>query len=150
MAISPRSDPFPYPYPAPTSQFGECFRERSAVKLNLSTKLPNQKNIYGASLALIAILYGIIGIMFPGNGKDQQWYMSGIPDKCNSYHYSNLAYQPYTDNKLSLSKSNHRKPSLSISGYDINMAGKSITTVAHVRNPRHVQLILLQFNWRVK
>ena len=61
--------------------------------------LPNQKNIYGAALALIAIMYGIMqGIIavasllatmaIYGNGRDLQWYMSGIHNMCYSYHCS--------------------------------------------------------------
>ena len=120
---------------------------------------PNQKNIYGAALALIAIMYGSVkGIIavasllatmaIPGNGRGPQWCMFGIPDMYYSYHCC-LASQPYTYNKQSLSMSNHRIPSLSISGYERHIAGKPIKIVSHVWNPRHVQLIPLQLNWLV-
>ena len=58
-------------------------------------------------------------------------------------------YNPYIYNKQSLSKANHRVPSLSINGYERHMAGKPIEAVAHVWNPTHVQLIPLQSNWLV-
>ena len=61
--------------------------------------LPNQKNIYGAGLALNAIMYdimqGIIAvasllatIALYGNGSDPQWCMSGIHNMYYSYHCS--------------------------------------------------------------
>ena len=67
----------------------------------------------------------------------------------NKTHISTvqLTRQPYPDNKQTLSNSNHRKPTLSISGYESHMAGKSIKTVSNVWNHRHAQLIPLQFNW---
>ena len=67
---------------------------------------PNQKNIYGAAQALIAIVYGIIqGIIAVAsllatmvileNGRDPQWYMSGISNMYNSFHFK-LIGQPTT------------------------------------------------------
>ena len=60
-------------------------------------ELPNQKNIYGAALALIAIMYvimqGIIAVAsllatmaLYGNGRDPQRCMSGIDNTYYSYH----------------------------------------------------------------
>ena len=71
------------------------FVSRGSVR---DTANPNQKNIYGAALALIAIMYGIIqGIIavaslvetgYSWKWQWSEWYMSGIQNKCSSYHYS--------------------------------------------------------------
>ena len=114
-------------------------------------QVPNQKNIYDAALALIAIMYGIMqGIIAVAslfatmtlyrNGRDPQWCMSGIHTMYYSYHCSLIGQSPNYYNKQSLSKSNHRIPSLSISAYERHMAGKAIETVAHVWNQKHISL----------
>ena len=74
---------------------------------------PNQKNIYDAALALIAIMYGIMqGIIavasllatmaLYGNGRDPQWCMSGIHNMYYSYHCSLIGqstiYKPIINN----------------------------------------------------
>ena len=75
-------------------------RTKFVPKDNITLRpLPNQKNIYGAALALIAIMYGIMqGIIgvpsllatmaLYGNGRDPQWCKSGIHNMYYSYHWS--------------------------------------------------------------
>ena len=68
----------------------------TGLKLLRKTAQPNKKNIYGATLALIAIMNGIMQSIIAvasllatmalyGNSRDPQWCMSGIPNMYYSY-----------------------------------------------------------------